>query len=283
MLVAYVDDAGDVQTVPTRATVVTPVLVFGGLVLDAGSLPQLTRDFLALKRRFFGGRLGSRHLLDDILIEVKGAELRGMMRGSHRKRRLSIRFIDELLTLLEGNGARILGRVWVKQVGVPLDGTAINTFSIQAMCETFQHLLVARGEEGLMVVDSSTPGLNAMVSHSIFTQRFRAAGDHYERLLEMPVFGHSKNHAGLQIVDILSSGLIAPMAARAYSLGEVSGVHVHARYEEIRERFASRLRPLQHRYQDENGAWRGGFAVSDPIRRRHGGHLFHRTCDPCAN
>lgn len=222
MLVAYVDDAGDVQTLPSRDTVVPPVLVFGGVVLDTDTLPQLTRDFLALKRRFFGGRMSSPHLLDDILTEVKGAELRGMTRGSHRKRRLSIRFMDELLTVLEGNGARIFGRVWVKQVGVPLDGAAINTFSIQAMCETFQSLLVDRDEEGSVIIDSSTPGLNAMVSHSIFTQRFRAAGDQYDRLREMPTFGHSKNHAGLQVVDILSSGLIAPMAARAYSAGHAS-------------------------------------------------------------
>lgn len=278
MQIAYVDDAGDVQTVPVTNTQVPPVLAFGGFVLDAGALPQLTRDFLALKRRFFGGRMTSPHLLDHALVEVKGAELRGMVRQGHRARRLALRFFHELLQLLEGNDVRIFGRVWVKQIGVPLDGRAVNTFSIQSMCQTFQHLLEDRDDEGLMIIDSSSPGLNAMVSHSIFTQRFRAAGDEYDRLVEMPTFGHSQNHAGLQIADILSSGLISPIASATYCVGHVTGVHVHPRYTEIKSRYARRLRLIQHRYQDAAGAWRGGFTVSDPLGRQHGGHLFHTSC-----
>ena len=52
MQIAYVDDAGDVQTVRSD-TAVPPVLVFAGVAVDSDLLPQLTRDFLALKRRFF--------------------------------------------------------------------------------------------------------------------------------------------------------------------------------------------------------------------------------------
>ncbi len=282
MHVAYVDDAGDVQTVPAANTQVPPILAFGGVVLRAESLPQLTRDFLALKRRHFGGRMSSRHLLDDVLVEIKGADLKAMVRESHRKRRIAFRFCTDLLDLLDANDARIFGRVWVKEIGVPLDGRAVNTFSIQAMCHTFQNMLEHRDDEGLMIIDSSSPGLNAMVSHSIFTQRFRAAGDQYERLVEMPTFGHSKNHVGLQIADILVSGLVTPMAAQTYCVGYMTGVHVHARYREIKQRYASRLRALQHRYQDNGGVWRGGHTVSDPLGQKHGGHLFHSTCGPCA-
>lgn len=278
MHIAYVDDAGDVQTVPAANTQVPPVLAFGAVALRAEVLPQLTRDFLALKRRFFGGRMTSAHLLDDVLVEVKGAEVRSLVRQGHRKRRLALQFLHELILLLEANDAKIFGRVWVKQIGVPLDGRAMNTFSIQAMCQTFQHLLDDRDDDGLMIIDSSSPGLNAMVSHSIFTQRFRAAGDEYARLIEMPTFGHSKNHVGLQIADIVTSGLIAPMACRSYCVGHLAGVHVHTRYDEIKSRFASRLRLMQHRYQDASGAWRGGFTVSDPLGQKHGGHLFHTSC-----
>jgi Protein of unknown function (DUF3800) len=276
--IAYVDDAGDVQTVAVPNTQVPPVLAFGAVVLRGETLSQLTRDFLALKRRFFGGRMTSPHLLDDVLVEVKGAEVRSLVRAGHRKRRLALQFFHELIHLLEANEAQIFGRVWVKQIGVPLDGRAVNTFSVQAMCQTFQHLLDERNDEGLMIVDSSSPGLNAMVSHSIFTQRFRAAGDEYARLIEMPTFGHSQNHVGLQIADIVTSGLIAPMASASYCVGKMTGVHVHARYSEIKSRFASRLRPMQHRYQDASGAWRGGFTVSDPLGQKHGGHLFHTSC-----
>ena len=157
----------------------------------------------------------------------------------------------------------------------------MNTFSIQTMCETFQNLLEHRGDEGLMVIDSSSPGLNAMVSHSIFTQRFRVAGDQYDRLIEMPTFGHSKNHVGLQIADILASGLITPIAGSTYCTGHMTGVHVHERYADLKQRYARRLRVIQHRHQDEIGNWRGGLTVSDPLGHRHSGHLFHSTCNPC--
>ena len=71
------------------------------------------------------------------------------------------------------------------------------------------------------------------------------------------------------------------MAAQAYCIDYMTGVHVHARYREIKQRYASRLRALQHRYQDSGGIWRGGYTVSDPLGQKHGGHLFHSTCGPC--
>jgi hypothetical protein len=281
--VAYVDDGGDVQTVTAQNPAVPPVLIFGGVVLSTDALPQLTRDFLALKRRFFRGRMASRHLLDDILVEVKGAELRAMVRGtSRRKRRAALRFFDDLLGLLEGHDARLIGRVWVKELGVPMDGKAVNGFSIQALAETFQHLLETRDDTGMMIIDSSSPGLNALVSHSIFTRRFRTAGDDYARLVEMPTFGHSVNHAGLQIADIVTSGLLAPMAARSHCAAHITGVHVHIHYDDIKVRFAQRVGRMQHRYQDQTGEWRGGVTISDPVGHRHGGHLFHSQCGtPC--
>ena len=280
MHVAYVDDAGDVQTVPAVHTTVPPVLAFAGVALDATTLPQLTRDFLALKRLHFPGLVRSARLLDDVLIEIKGSDVKAMIRESHRKRRVAFRFVDDLLDLLEANNARIFGRVWIKSVGVPLDGRAVNTFSIQNMCTTFQDILRDRDDSGLMIIDSSSPGLNAMVSHSIFTQRFRAAGDSYDRLFEMPTFGHSKNHVGLQIADIVASGLVTPMAGSAYCVGHMTGVHVHRRYAEVKRRYARRLRLMQHRYLGADG-WRGGFTVSDPLGQKHGGHLFHTACNPC--
>ena len=122
MQIAYIDDAGDVQTVVAPNADVPPVLVFGGVAVRSDLLPQLTRDFLALKRRWFGGRMKSPHLLDDVLVEIKGAELRTMVRQSHRQRRRAIQFLDGLLTLLEANDARIIGRAWIKAIGVPLQG-----------------------------------------------------------------------------------------------------------------------------------------------------------------
>jgi hypothetical protein len=275
MRVAYVDDAGDIQTISTPDANIQPVLAFATVVLPVEGLNQLTRDFLALKRRFFGGRMRSPHLLDDVLVEIKGAELREMVRSpSRRRRRRAIRFLDELLGLLEANDAKVMGRVWIKALGEDMNGQALNTFSIQAIAETFQAYLTEIDDEGWMIIDSSTPGMNAAVSHSIFTAKFRAAGDQYDRLLELPTFGHSKNHVGLQIADILSSGLVTPMACRTYCCTHVTGVHVHVRYDEIKSRFGVRVQHLQFRYVDGAGTWRGGFTVSDPVNRLHSGHLF---------
>ena len=246
------------------------------MIVDQANVAKLTRDFLSLKRHYFPGRLSDgRHRLSDILEEIKGAELRTMVRSpSRRKRRTALLYLRDALGLLEGIDGRILGRVWIKVPNEPLDGLAMNTYSIQAICQCFQKYLEVKHEKGIMVIDSSTPGLNSRVAHSVFTQKFRFAGDCYDRILEMPTFGGSENHAGLQLADNIASGLMAPMATRAYCQAHVSGAHVHPNYDQITDRLGLRLRRRQYRYQDEEGAWTGGITVSDPVGRNHSGLLF---------
>lgn len=277
MLIAYVDDAGDAQTLVTGSGI-QPILAFGCVIIDQANLGRVTKDFLALKRHYFGGRLSDgRHRLSDILEEIKGAELRTMVRSSsRRKRRTALLYLGDILKLLEGVDARIMGRVWVKAPDEPLDGLAMNTSSIQAMCQTFQRYLGIKGEKGIMVIDSNNPGVNAKVAHSVFTQKFQFAGDCYDRILEMPTFGGSQNHAGLQIADNLASGLIVPMAGRAYCQGHVEGSHVHPHYDEIRDRLGVKLRHRQFRYKDSE-TWCGGITVSDPVGHKYSGLLFGRT------
>ena len=183
-------------------------------------------------------------------------------------------FLHGLLSLLEQNDVKAIGRVWIKPLTGPVDGRAMNTFSIQWMCETFQQLLQDVGDRGIMVIDNSTPGVNASVAHSVFTQKFKSSGDSYPGLLEMPTFGGSENHVGLQIADILGSGLIAPMAGRAYCDGYVTGSHVHPRYQDIKRRFAGRVAALQFTYRDSKGERCGGFVVSDKLGNRHSGYLL---------
>ena len=275
MLIAYVDDAGDVQALRSGSQI-QPVLAFACVIVNQADVTKLTRDFLSLKRHYFPGRLSNgRHRLSDILEEIKGAELRTMVRSpSRRKRRTALLYLRDVLGLLEGVDGRILGRVWIKVPDEPLDGLAMNTYSIQAICKCFQKYLEVKGEKGIMVIDSSTPGLNSKVAHSIFTQKFRFAGDCYNRILEMPTFGGSENHAGLQLADNVASGLMAPLAMRAYCQGHVSGTHVHPNYDQITDRLGLKLRRRQYRYQDGEGVWAGGITVSDPVGRNHSGLLF---------
>ena len=275
MLIAYVDDAGDVQTLKSGSDI-QPILAFACVIIDQRQLARLTKEFLVLKRHYFGGRLSNGpHRLGDILTEIKGAELRTMTRESSRKRRTALLYLRDVLNMLEGIDARVLGRVWIKVPDEALDGLAMNTYSIQWICEMFQRYLERKGEQGVVVIDNNNPGVNARVAHSIFTQKFQFTGDCYDRILDMPTFGGSQNHVGLQIADNIASGVVVPMAGRAYCTDHVQGSHVHERYDKISEWLGQKLRHRQFRYREDD-AWNGGIVVSDPVGGKHSGHLFKK-------
>lgn len=277
MWFTYVDDAGDPEFLPSATTnLVTPLFVIGAVALDQAQIHSITTEFLALKRRFFPHLAPrTRHLLDWVRPEMKGTELKRMMRSPRkRERRTATTFVDKTLRLLEDHDARIFGRVWVKAIGVAVDKQAMTSFSIQDCCATFQKKLEELDQLGVMIVDSSSPRLNASVSHSAFTQKYKASGDAYDRLLEMPVFGHSENHVGLQLADIVSSALLFPIASFVYCTGHVTSVHVNPYFSDVKTRFAQRVKALQHRYYDDFGRRRGGIVVSDKIANRPGSLFF---------
>jgi hypothetical protein len=233
-------------------------------------------EYLALKRQHFPGLAPrSGHLLDWGRVEIKGAEIRRMARSPDRaERRHALIFLGEVLDLLENHNARIFGRVWVKAIGPPINRESMTAVSVQTTCETFQDMLRDGGDDGLMVIDSSSPQLNAALSHSVFTQKFKATGDSYDRVVEMPVYGHSENHAGLQLADLVGSGFLFPMAAHAYCSGHVTSVHVNQRFAKIGQQYGARLQSRQYRYYDRNGARRGGVTVADALTHRPGSYLF---------
>jgi uncharacterized protein DUF3800 len=273
LLIAYIDDAGDVQTLKSGSNI-QPILAFICVIIDQSQLARLTTDFLALKEHHFRGRLTpGPHRLSNILTEIKGAELRTMVRESRRKRRTALLYLRDVMDLLEGLDVHIIGRVWIKAPDEPLDGLAMNTYSIQWICEMFQRYLEKKDEQGAVVIDSNNPGVNARVAHSIFTQKFKASGDCYDRILDMPTFGGSQNHAGLQIADTIASGMVVPMAGRSYCVNHVEGSHVHEGYDKISDWLGEKLRHRQFRFRDE-GTWSGGLVVSDPVGEKHSGHLF---------
>ena len=152
---------------------------------------------------------------------------------------------------------------------------SIYTSSIQSACRNFSAFLDWRDDTGFMVADSRTPALNTQVSHSIFTQKYRAKGDPWERLLDLPTFGHSNNHVPLQIADMLCSTLLFPMATATYCAGQIKGKHVKGRDNFIKRRYASRIKALQYRYKDAaTGQQQGGVFVSDGLQGRKSDLLF---------
>lgn len=277
MRICYVDEAGDTQALLTAAQNVAPVCVVLGLVVDQSALRPLTNEFLTLKRTTFPGLLPrNARRLEWMLPEIKGSDLRKWMRTGmpRRNRRHTIYFLDKFVSLLEDYELQIFGRVWIKQVGAAINGPALYTSSVQAICAYFHSLLGSVDQRGFVIADSRTYKGNVGVSHSIFTQKFKVQGDAYGRILEMPTFGHSDNHVGLQIADLIASALLFPMATYAYCRNHVQNVHVDPNFGHLTARYGSRLRDLQYRYRDDMGRRRGGITVDDKLEGRSGAVLF---------
>ena len=278
MKVCFVDEAGDLGALsdPPRQND-QPVLVIGGLILDAGNLHDFTARFLDLKSQYFP-RLPypSPRPLDRILPEIKGQDLRrNVTRGNTRQHNHTIGFLDRILGLLKAHSVQLVARIWVKSLGGPFDATSVYTSSMQNICSHFDHYLTQIGDIGVCIADSRNKFKNVSVSHSIFTQKFGRVTRKYEGMAELPTFGHSDNHAGLQVCDLVCSGLLFPIACFAYCSGHVNNVHVQPQAAELRSRYGQQLKALQYRYYDATlSRYRGGFTVSDAIGHQSGSRMF---------
>lgn len=279
LLTCYLDESGDTGSLPTSTSPIQPLICLMGLTLDATYLRPFTAEFLELKTRFFPGRFGAKYKhthLSKLLEEIKGSDLRAAFRtDDHDRKHHHIGFFDALLDFVASYDCRIFGRVWIKGIGAALKGTAVYTYSAQKICETFNHLLEEANAQGIVIADSRFPKKNREVSFSVLTLKLSLAGDACPRIIEAPTFGHSENHAGLQICDLLCSGLLFPIAAYTYCTGYVANIHVHDGYAVLKQRYASKLRERQHRYWDaQEEKFVGGLVVNDGIAKRSGAVLF---------
>ncbi len=285
MRICYVDESGDTGVLPVANSPVQPVFVITGVSFNFADLRTLTFEFLNLKQRFFPNsqiRVGNPpvvqnppNFLDWVLAEVKGSDLRrGLWTGGRNRRRHVLGFLDHFVSFLQNHDAKIMGRLLLKGIATPINGRSVYTSAIQTIFSTFQNYLSSINDSGIIVMDSRTKHQNVNVSHSLFTQKFQASGDPYPNIIEMPTFGHSENHVGIQIADFICSSLLFPMATHSYCDGHVTNVHVQANYGLLRPRYGLALRALQHRFQDQTGRWRGGVVVNDSLTQRPGSHLF---------
>ena len=275
--ICFIDEAGDLGALrDPPAPNDQPVLVVAGVFVDGSRLAKLTHEYLDLKHRFFPKLdYPSTRRLDRVLPEVKGAELRKhATRGNARQKLHAVGFLDRIMGLLRRHDTRVVARVWIKAPGSRFEGTAVYTSSIQGLCTYFEHYLRQCDDSGLCIADSRSKSKNLRVSHSIFTQKFSTVPN-YERLVELPTFGHSDNHVGLQICDIVCSALLYPIACYAYCSGHVDNVHVQAGASRLRSRYGQQLKELQHRYYDV-GARRyvGGITVADYLKKKSGALMF---------
>jgi hypothetical protein len=180
----YLDESGGCEP-PDQGRNVTPVMVILGVIIAAAHIPSLTRDFLALKRRYFPGRFRYGPALDHVLVEVKGGDILQLTRNESRNKRRQAKLVRYALTdLLERYDCKVIGRVWVKEKGKSLKPDSTYCYAVQDIARHYSAYLLEKRSEGVLIADGRTPGLNVTVAHSIFTQKWRTAGDPYPPLLE---------------------------------------------------------------------------------------------------
>lgn len=271
MRLCYVDESGTAEMLVDPDPDQQPVIVIAGVSLPECELTKITHDWIALKKRFEPvlARSG-KGWLDAILHELKGANLRKGFRtsASVRQRKRAIGVIDGTLKLLEEYDAKILGRVWMKKLDTENNDMGIHASSLQFICRGFDASL-PKDERGMVVVDSQIYQHNHRLAHSLFTQRFGQRPKHLG-LVDMPVFGHSDNHAGLQIADLLCSAILAPIASAVYAgKYEKWNKHCQSGYLDIRERFGGRLGALTYKWKSpKTGKKCPSVIVNDPISKR---------------
>ncbi len=275
MKICYVDEAGCCGALPLSTSDIQPVLAITGVIIDVQNLREATLELLHLKHRFYpGASPATTTYLGRILGEVKGADLRRDLCAGRRKRRTAGGFLQGVLALCEKADVRIVGRVWIKAPGRAFKGQSVYAVTLADIARHFQDYLERTNDVGVIVADSRSAALNSQMSHSIFTRKFKSGGDDYDRIIDLPTFGHSDNHAGLQIADLLASAILFPVAAYSYCRGHIQSIHIRAGYDHVKADYITRVRRLQHRYQEANGRWRGGLTVSDAIAARSTSVLF---------
>lgn len=278
MHICYVDESGDAEALNSQRPDDTPVFVLVGMTVPQTRSDDLAWDYLRLKAEF-NPTLSQSKLSDLISAEVKGSKLRKDFRkdrGNRNVRRRAYGYVDKALELLEKHNCQLVGKIVVKQPDLenPPSERATYSSSIAEMATTFQAQLASAPTEGLMILDARTKVKNAPSTLGVTTRRFRTGGDPYPNFVESPVFGHSDTHVHLQIVDIVASAVVFPIACLVYCSEFYWNTHPHPRYAEVKERFGARLQRLEYRYTDGEGNKRGGFQVIDPVERRPTHHLF---------
>ncbi|MCY4460352.1 MAG: DUF3800 domain-containing protein [Albidovulum sp.] len=118
-------------------------------------------------------------------------------------------FLDQIFIFLRRHDVRIVARIWIKEPGTPFSGKSVYASSIQCICGYFENYMTTTDSTGACIADSRAKHTKSNVSLSILTQKFGTA-NRYRSLIEPPTFGHCRNHAALQICDIVCSALLYP-------------------------------------------------------------------------
>jgi hypothetical protein len=273
LYICYIDESGGFE-IPGSSGGATPLMVIAGLIIDVDGLNAVTNKLIDAKRIFYPNLCPPPHSLDDIQAEVKGSDIRKGLRSTARNdRRHGMRFLEGIVRTFETDSTAIIGRIWIKEVGVAMQPSSSYAYAIQDMARLFERFLAEKESLGAMICDSRMHNQNSMVSHSIFTQKHRSGGDPLAHIMDVPTFGSIKNHAGLQLADFLASSLLFPIAARVYCSHLWNDVHTSPHFDAVRTAFSKRLAVLEYSFV-ETGRTKGGVVVSDKLRRLPSSLIF---------
>lgn len=270
MLLCYVDESGDTGSYLPNERNSQPVFAISALFVHQSALKSLTCSVIELKKRFFPSYAnGVKHWHDWLKVEVKGANLRRAIReGTHESRRHVVGFMEQVVRLMEQHHIRIVSRIYLKTPHSPFDGSSVYAAAVQRLGMAFEDWLQRENDKGIFILDSRNKVKNVPIAHGVFTMNFSSHGNAYDYLAELPLFGHSENHALLQLADWIGSAFLFPMAIRAfYSENQEVCVHADSSLEIIRNRFGQRLKALQYRYE-KDGRKLGGVSVLSGNDRR---------------
>lgn len=273
MYLCYIDESGDTGMLDTKKDDSTPVFVISGIFLDHTQIRAFIQGFIELKKSYFPSVYNGMRHHDIIKEEIKGSDLRHrkIIKNKAKWRHTSA-FIGDFFKLLRKCEVRFCSKIYVKKPDTQNDSNAMYTSSIQYICDEFQAFLDEKNEVGIVVSDSRNHVQNINVSHSIFTQMFKNTGDNYSRLVDMPTYGHSNNHSGLQACDILCSTLLFPIAAHTFCIQhmqELRNTHIQPCHEQLRLAFSGEINQLQYRRKSDKGYQIGGVFITNNMNDIH--------------
>jgi hypothetical protein len=286
--ICYIDESGNMETLASATHDAQPVIVIAALFLNQERVIPFTKEFIQIKRNFYPKRLNELpHDLEGLRVEIKGNDLCSLIRKhvANKKEdqlRYRFRYVRALLDLMARHNAKFVASIRIKGIGKVIEKDPVYTTAVQHICGTFQRMLSRRSDYGFVIADFRDPAQNNVIAHAVATQKLKATGDAYPRILEAPTFAISHNHAALQVTDILCSALLRPIATYSYCYGHVTNLHVRTEDSRIKKEFASALIKLQFNYSRtiKQGKTKKiitfwGAYIADEILERNGWYLFH--------
>lgn len=239
-ITCYIDEAGCPGRLPAADSNIQPFLVVAALALQSDSVGAFTHEVVRLKQGYLSALTPGRGPAS-LSFEVKGCALRAQLRQAGTTETPAHRLLDGTLEVLRRFDARVYAQVTPKPAGQAFDGKATYASSMLRLACGFDAWLGEQNSQGLMICDFREPGLNELMSRPIREAKF-GASDTLPRLLDVPVFGHSQSHAGLQVADWMASSLIFAAVSARHATQLSGHPHLHVNDRVIAKRYHKRLR-----------------------------------------